>query len=926
MSSDSGRPDCNFCGGGGLPILPVRYAVARSDAPSNDVPEVPEELKDEAVSRISLPDGQHYTLRLLREGFLYLYNAARGRWQGYHVTREGFLARYIDVTHRELLAFDPDAPGVLDAEINAPIEDDEFPCRANPEHVYPGRCVTIPAADEADDIYMTFSDDRWTKRVWKEYATNRNGRRDTMRRLSLPQWKGGDGRYVKPLAELGNYLAEAAFSWTMQQPRRDDEIGETATPEVHALSHSQAPVNGMRNDIDGFVSWTSRQAEPSGMTPALFVLDDAAGVTSDLASLLEVREEEFNQRELLHRPFVTAGVVNALRDGIQERARIEHVDSIVERRLRDEYYNSYGGPPGMEASLKARFEHRQRENAEFRQEVDDFQLDVIDSISDAELDDKGNSAWRKYGDKLRDDEPDKWMQDTYQPALAQYDTETMRPLVEAYLAWLTGGELLAYLDSRFDDRNIESGITFVSVISAALLGTQSYAPAFKQYVAWLSSDDIANDNLLLRALCLNHEALREQVLAAADAAANVRQAERQGEAGDVFSTLSWGTLIASFSGLTAGLPDEMVSPAWLVGRLLGPMMSAVNGEHLPRPLLVALGVTAGQPVRVFRQRATTLKQAIPALSNKLRHLYPQLEQVDQQRFQRKLEIETRSLRQMSNAAAGQQDIVFAVRQIELGTLSDYGAETRLINQSMGALEPMSDIGSRGGVGEKLGTLVANRQVSAGVLSAFLAICAFNSYLSNMDRLLDAPARQKGRLMGAGLAASGAGLELIAATLRQARRAFVTSNHLLGSTQHRALRLGLRLGLAGGLTLGVMDIWEGVEKFGEGDYTMGSLNFVSGTMTVLESFSIFFAGASVAAKAAGSAGLLASLSVVGLWWAAGVFGVIAIGAAVAIWWFTEDDMEEWLADSAFGVRGELGLGTAALVSEIQRLEAITQESN
>lgn len=79
-------------------------------------------------------------------------------------------------------------------------------------------------------------------------------------------------------------------------------------------------------------------------------------------------------------------------------------------------------------------------------------------------------------------------------------------------------------------------------------------------------------------------------------------------------------------------------------------------------------------------------------------------------------------------------------------------------------------------------------------------------------------------------------------------------------------------------------------------------------------------------AAGSAGLLASLSVVGLWWAAGVFGVIAIGAAVAIWWFTEDDMEEWLAESAFGVRGELGLGTEVLETEMQRLEAITQEGS
>ena len=143
-SADSPRPDCSFCGGGGLPILPVRYAVARSDDVSISAPELPADLEDDAVSQIALAGGQHYTLRLLREGFLYVFNAARGRWQGYYVTDEGFLSRYIDVTNDELLALDPDAPGPLDADIHAQVEDDEFPCRGNPEHVYPDQGEAFP--------------------------------------------------------------------------------------------------------------------------------------------------------------------------------------------------------------------------------------------------------------------------------------------------------------------------------------------------------------------------------------------------------------------------------------------------------------------------------------------------------------------------------------------------------------------------------------------------------------------------------------------------------------------------------------------------------------------------------------------------------------------------------------------------------------
>ncbi|MCK0746313.1 T6SS effector BTH_I2691 family protein [Chromohalobacter nigrandesensis] len=837
-SADGGRPDCSFCGGGGLPILPVRYAVARSDDVSIKAPELPADLQDDAVSQIALSGDQHYTLRLLREGFLYVFNAARGRWQGYYVTDEGFLSLYIDVGHDELMALDPDAPGPLDADINAPVEDDEFPCRANPDHIYPGRCITVPSAQDAEALYLAFSDDRWTKRVWKEHATNENGRRDAMRQLSMTQWKGGSAQYARPLSELGDHVAEAHFPWIRRQSS-DTGSAATQSTEVSALTHSLAPINGMRDDVEGFVEWSQRQAEPSGMAPALFVLDDPVGVTSDLAALLEAREQEFNEQEAIKRPFVTAGVVNALRDGFRERARQQRADEIVENQLKETYYGAdkTGGHPGFENSIKANFERRQKEDPAFRQEVEAFRRETIRDISEDELKDAADDAWGKYGDKLRPGEPDDWMENTYRTQLSSFDQDTMKPLVTAYVSWLTGNPLLIYLNSRFDDANVESGITFVSVISFVLLGTQSYAPAFKQYVAWLSAADITDDNLLLRGMCLNQQALVEQVMAASDA--NV------GESGNNPATLPWGPLIAAYLGLTEEYPDEVASPARMLGHLLGPLQSAVGGDQTPTPLLVTLGMISGRSIQVTRA-SMTIEEALPRMREPLRLIHPDWGESELNQFQRKVQVETRSL----IPANGQPAATFDMRRIDVGPLDELMNET----SSHSALSLTGR--------ERL-------EFSAGIVGVALAYVSLNDQLSKMNGILDAGLRAQGRLLGMGLALAGGAAELVGKTLEHGRKVFVASDHLLAGSSKFFLKLGARLGLAGGT------------------------------------------------------GLLATLAIT-LWWTGLVLGIIALAAAVSILWFTENDLQEWLAECIFGERGDPGLGTARLEIELKRLEAITHK--
>ncbi|ABE59626.1 T6SS effector BTH_I2691 family protein [Chromohalobacter israelensis] len=875
-----------FCGGGGLPILPVRYAVARSDDVSISAPELPADLEDDAVSQIALAGGQHYTLRLLREGFLYVFNAARGRWQGYYVTDEGFLSRYIDVTNDELLALDPDAPGPLDADIHAQVEDDEFPCRGNPEHVYPGRCITVPAAQDATELYLAFSDDRWTKRVWKEHASNTNGRRDAMRRLSLTQWKGGSTGYARPISELGERVAEAAFPWVRRQSSDTGSSEATQSTEVSALSHSLAPVNGIRDDVEGFIDWSQRQAEPSGMTPALFVLDDPAGVTSDLASLLAARENEFNEQEAIKRPFVTAGVVNALRDGFRERARQQRANEIVENQLKETYYGAdkTGGHPGFEHSIKANFERRQKEDPALRQEVEGVRRETLRNISENELKDAADDAWGKYGDKLRPGEPDDWMENTYRTQLSAYDKDNMRPLASAYVSWLTGNPLLIYLNSRFDDANVESGINFVSVISFVLLGTQSYAPAFTQYAKWLSASEISDDNLLLRGMCLNQQGLVEQIMAASDVDFGA-QANNP-------ATLPWGPLIAAYLGLTEDYPDEVASPARMLGHVLGPLQSVVAKEQNPTPFLLTLGMISGGSVQI-NQVSVTFEEALSRTREPLKLIHPDWGENELRQFQQKVRVEARSLITVN----GEPPVTFDMRQIDLTPLEDFMAETS---------SPSRAISLTGR--EKL-------EFSAGIVGVALAYTSLNDQLGKMNGILDAGLRAQGRLLGMGLALGSGTAEVIGKTLEHGRGVFFAEARFIG-TQRALLAAGRFLGLAGGVILGLMDIWEGGEKLADGEWTLGGLYILSGSSTIGASIAIFSI----------SVGLTGMFSTIALWWIAGILGIFAIAAAIAILWFTENDLQEWLAECAFGERGAPSPGNAALENEMQRLKAITHEED
>src|SRR5690606_33688708 len=81
---------CPNCTKAGLPILPLRYAVARNDVAVKE--KAPALAAPFESPGIALPeDSACYTLRTLRTGYLYVFNEVRGKWNAYEVDRFGTL-------------------------------------------------------------------------------------------------------------------------------------------------------------------------------------------------------------------------------------------------------------------------------------------------------------------------------------------------------------------------------------------------------------------------------------------------------------------------------------------------------------------------------------------------------------------------------------------------------------------------------------------------------------------------------------------------------------------------------------------------------------------------------------------------------------------------------------------------------------------
>ena len=504
---------CAFCDKHGLPILPVRYAIARADKGNGPPLSAPFGAN---VTSISLPaKAAHYTLRMLRPGYLYVFDERRNEWSGYVVNSQSYLCSF-DIHART-------APTVGDKEFNSV-------CKAKND-AYLARCITVKDAAHATKIWLGFSDTIWTPDVLQKHAWPAY-RRAHMQEIDVGAWRGGGTQphmagfdALKQVAEFaadGAALHKETRSYVqgfLPTPyRQPEELIRTDATSRKALSMLSSMVQQLlagsvgkaatsgpvasaawtfspfrfwlaQDELAGLTNWGANAARP--WRPAVVGLSDPVGIAIELNGLAIQRSVEFTDSRERRWAYETALTIDALREAVKNGAvKDEVVSKKLSAQISDARMVALVGYP-----TQRDFDAHQEKVAQAGKLSDDEQVAI------------GRKSWKKYADKF--DEPGqlKYVATTYPSDLQNFTDATLAPLDVPYLAWLKSQVLQNYLTHSYDPRDIDSGEAYTNLVTALIHNGSGRTAVLDYLEQSLQQDPRHPDAWVMRAVALNHEPL-----------------------------------------------------------------------------------------------------------------------------------------------------------------------------------------------------------------------------------------------------------------------------------------------------------------------------------------------------------------------------------------------------------------------------------
>ena len=487
--------ECDMCDKpAGLPILLTRYAVALN---SSGAAKLNGAFKP--VPYISLGPSADYALRLLRGGYVYLYNPADKEepWRGYLVTEEGYLD-----------PFRIPAGGPTDESIK-------------PDYVAPciptvfgatAQFITIEHAEEAGDIWIGYSNVQWTHAVWKRYNANEEGCRDkTMRKINVKAWLDSskaqhagllkdsidmvvefDARVershflfsIEPIASRAKWIYykwdKIAAELGVPRPANPDHPTEKEISQIiigpgnrvrPGIEEAKAKHNISKSEqflsTADHLTRNSPKSQGKGMVLAI---DDVVGITGDLAALMSNRKDVFDQEPKRIREVVTSATIEGLRNTI----RVTAANDVWVSYERSDY------TPNMPPDI----------------------LEMMDRAA--------NREWGKYENSLGPGKLEAFYK-KYHEELMKFNEGEIVSLSKAQAQWLMSAALVDALDFACDGNNIDSGLAYAESVSICMGASQDKIEVLTVFEQWVREDISKRENLYLRALVLGQEKAFESI-------------------------------------------------------------------------------------------------------------------------------------------------------------------------------------------------------------------------------------------------------------------------------------------------------------------------------------------------------------------------------------------------------------------------------
>jgi hypothetical protein len=504
-------PGCEFCDKRGLPVLVARYALApvTAGAPKTRA------LHLDGKTEFPAPGtSAHYTRRLLRGGYLYVHDEARKRWEGYFITEDAYLMRF---------------------EVGKPLPksftSDKQPCTQTGHQQVAGM-VTIADPNKATRVWFGFSDVEWTDAVLQKHE-DADYRKKHMQVLDVKAaLAGGKQENVHPLKALGSKVAEYAC----------DPLKATAPGAFYDAPYHFAP---RKLQLEETLNAADALRKGQGVIlslhdPVAMAIEIAVQANHLLANHLELDKQD----KIKSRKIAVSSAILQLRNSVMENAEKSVVDDAEMAR-------------NLSLSITASSGY-----------VSESQLKRIEALgvpSEAEIRRGQAAAWRRYthresGRARFNEATVEAFYTSYQQELQTFRDEHIDPLGEVHVAWTTSKHMENCMTCNFDPADIKSGAAYTQTVAKVTHGTEAIRACFNQYEKWLNSNECKADNLLLRAMVYNNDALAKQV---SDATAFDSRA------------IPWDGLAASYKKAVEVLSsDQATVAAALMGRMMGPMAKA----------------------------------------------------------------------------------------------------------------------------------------------------------------------------------------------------------------------------------------------------------------------------------------------------------------------------------------------------------------
>lgn len=456
---------CETCAKEGLPLLLTRYALMPSEARA---PKLAGQLDSTDLQKVPLGNTAHYGLRLLRSGYVYVFDEKRTHWDEYFVTTDGFLSKM---------------PPRIRALKVQPKPATEFQCARNGAAPLAG-VITIRNAKHASKVWIAFSDVEWTDAVFMAHQAE-DHRQKHMKCITVTGGKVAAQPGTAPLEQLEQTVPE----FKMPKVQAQNSFGKWC-PHAYNSRHGAASA----------LLQAANKVRPSGGA-AMVALHDPVGLAMEIAALMEVRKTTFMNHESVVRPRFAASSIASLESTIKEQAKLAEIEAgeLLAQRAEEGpgAYNPTAALAGVQGDFEAAERWRTHTPQALKKVADStWKKYTHDRMGKPRFDHAGSQAWLK----------------SYNEGFQKFDKESIAPLAKAHVAWLKTPCMVNHLSCNYDPKNLESGAAFTAAVAACLRHTADKQPSYDLYVQWLKEGETSTaQNLLMRALCFNQDKLLEEI-------------------------------------------------------------------------------------------------------------------------------------------------------------------------------------------------------------------------------------------------------------------------------------------------------------------------------------------------------------------------------------------------------------------------------